>query len=152
MQKRQMGLLIDGMFSEFSRSMAVQMKKKVPNATPEQQKLMDEVAAGVQKDMRSVLNDDDMIELVVPIYQKYLTKREVVMITDFYSTPEGKAFLDKMPLVTRDAMQVGGEYGRSKSAELEQLIHQRIADFEIKLNELGGKKSRVMELKREPSN
>ncbi|HEU5403952.1 MAG TPA: DUF2059 domain-containing protein [Terriglobales bacterium] len=138
--RRQVGVALDGMFHQFSISMAAEMKKMAPNATPEQQKLMDELASGAQQDMRSVMKEDEMIELIVPIYQKYLTKQEVEMITNFYSTPEGQAFLQKMPMVMKDAMQVGGDYGRSKQPELQQLIEKRLADFKEKLKELDATK------------
>lgn len=133
--RQQVGLVLDGMSSQIGTSMSAQMKKMAPNATPRQQKLMDELAAGAQQDMRSVMKEDEMIELMVPIYQKYMTKQEVAMITNFYSTPEGQAFLKKMPMVMRDAMQAGGEYGRSKQPELEALIQKRLADFKAKLTD-----------------
>lgn len=149
---RQVGTVLDGMCRQIALSMSAEMKKMTPNATPERQKMMDEFVSGAQQDLRSVMKVDEMIELAIPIYQKHLTKQEVAMITDFYSRPEGQAFLEKMPLVVQESMQAGGDYGRSKEPELQQLLEKRLADFKSKLKEPGAKDTRVLEMKKEPNN
>lgn len=149
---RQVGTVLDGMCHQVALSISAEMKKMTPNATPEQQKMMDEFVSGAQQDLRSVMKADEMVELAVPIYQKHLTKQEVAMITDFYSRPEGQSFLEKLPLIMQESMQAGGDYGRSKEPELQQLIQKRLTDFKAKLKESGAKNTRVLEMKKEPSN
>lgn len=133
--RKQMKAAMDGMGDVMSRGMLDEMKKKVPNATPEQEKMMGEFIAGIRQDMLSVMNQDEMLELIIPVYQKHLTRQEVKMVTDFYSSPAGQAFVQKMPLVLNEAMQVGGEYGRSRQGELAKLVQARLAEFEAKVKE-----------------
>jgi hypothetical protein len=133
--RKQMKAAMDGMGDVMSRGMLDEMKKKVPNATPEQEKMMTEFVAGIRQDVLSVMNQDDLLELIIPIYQKHLTKQEVKMVTEFYSSPAGQAFVQKMPLVLSEAMQLGGDYGRSRQGELNKLLETRLAEFDAKVKE-----------------
>jgi hypothetical protein len=45
-----------------------------------------------------------MMDEMVPVYQKYLSRSEADAITAFYLTPEGQSFLHKMPVIMGDAM------------------------------------------------
>jgi hypothetical protein len=100
-------------------------KQKVPNATPEQLAKVDKLFEGIFAD----LPIDEMIDGIVPIYQKHLTRRELAAITEFYSSPAGQKILNEMPAILAESMQVGGEIGRrafsAKSAEFDK----RLADL-----------------------
>jgi hypothetical protein len=133
--RKQMKSAMDGMGDVMSRGMLDEMRKKAPNATPEQEKMMSEFIAGIRQDILSVMNQDEMLELIIPVYQKHLTRQEVKMVTDFYSSPAGQAFVQKMPIVLNEAMQVGGDYGRSRQGELNKLLQTRLAEFEAKVKE-----------------
>jgi hypothetical protein len=142
--RKTMKSAMDGMGDLMARSMLDEMKKKVPNAIPEQEKLMSELVAGMRQDMLSVMNQDDMLELIVPVYQKHLTKQEVKMVTDFYSSPAGQAFVQKIPLVLNEAMQVGADYGRTRQEQLQKLLQTRLAEFDAKIKEQKSKPSNVV--------
>ena len=133
--RKTMKAAMGGMGDVMARTMLDEMRKKVPNATPEQEKLMGEFVDGMRQDMLSVMNQDDMMELIVPVYQKHLTKQEVKMVTEFYSSPAGQAFVQKMPVVINEAMQVGADYGRSRQDQLQKLLQTRLAEFEAKVKE-----------------
>jgi hypothetical protein len=49
---------------------------------------------------------DEMLEASVPVYQKYLTKRDVDSLVVFYSSPTGKKMLAQMPAMMSDSMEV----------------------------------------------
>ena len=133
--RKTMKAAMGGMGDVMARTMLDEMRKKVPNATPEQEKLMNEFVDGMRQDMLSVMNQDEMMELIVPVYQKHLTKQEVKMITEFYSSPAGQAFVQKIPLVMNEAMQVGAEYGRSRQDQLQKLLQARLVEFDAKVKE-----------------
>lgn len=48
---------------------------------------------------------DQMIQSMVPVYQKHFTKGEIDALVTFYSTPTGQKLLQEMPAVTAEAMQ-----------------------------------------------
>lgn len=100
-------------------------KQKVPNATPEQLAKVDKLFDGLFAD----LPVEELVDAIVPIYQKHLTKKDLAAITEFYSSPAGQKILTEMPAIMSESMQAGGEIGRrmfsGKSAEFDK----RLADL-----------------------
>ncbi len=100
-------------------------KQKVPNATAEQLAKVDKLF----DDLFTDLPIDDLVEAIVPIYQKHLTKKDLAAITEFYSSPAGQKILTEMPSIMSESMQAGGDIGRrifsAKSAEFDK----RLADL-----------------------
>ena len=48
---------------------------------------------------------DEMLDLMIPVYQKYLTKVEADALVEFYSSAVGQSVLTKMPAISVEAMQ-----------------------------------------------
>lgn len=71
------------------------------------QEFWDEFATEVNKDAISQL-----INLILPIYQKHLTEADLLGIIAFYESPVGKKFAEKTPLVTQESMLAGQEWGK----------------------------------------
>ena len=55
---------------------------------------------------------DDMVTLVLPVYQKHLTEADIQAVIAFYETPAGKKFAEKTPIITQESMQVGQVWGK----------------------------------------
>jgi hypothetical protein len=53
----------------------------------------------------------DLIDLLVPIYQKHLSLDEINQLTAFYGSPIGKKFAEKTPLITQESMAAGQQWG-----------------------------------------
>jgi hypothetical protein len=70
-----------------------------------------------------------MVDAIVPIYQKHLTKADLTAITAFYSSPAGQKILAEMPAIMSESMQAGGEIGRRAFAAKSQQLDQEIAEF-----------------------
>jgi len=69
---------------------------------------------------------EDMLNLLLPVYQKHLTEDDLKAAIAFYDSSSGRQFAAKTPLIIKESMQLGQEWGR-KLAE----------DFVKKLNEKG---------------
>jgi len=69
---------------------------------------------------------EDMLNLLLPVYQKHLTEDDLIAAIAFYDSSSGRKFAAKTPLIIKESMQLGQEWGR-KLAE----------DFVKKLNEKG---------------
>lgn len=54
---------------------------------------------------------DDLTEMLVPVYNKYLTIEDLEAMIEFYSTPTGKKFARNTPMITQESMQIGQEWG-----------------------------------------
>jgi hypothetical protein len=68
-------------------------------ATPEQQKIVDNLAAKVSAAVTSQLSWENMKPLYTQVYSETFTQEEIDGLTAFYQTPTGKVFISKVPQV-----------------------------------------------------
>ncbi len=101
-------------------------KQKVPNATAEQLAKVDKLF----DDFFTDLPVDELVDAIVPIYQKHLTKKDLAAISEFYSSSAGQKILTEMPAIMSESMQAGGDIGRrifsAKSAEFDKRLAELI--------------------------
>jgi hypothetical protein len=98
-------------------------KEKVPNATPEQLAQVDKFAENLFKDMPV----GEMVDAMIPIYQKHLTKEDLDGILAFYASPIGQKLQREQPAMTQESMQVGGEIGRRRIGAMIQQMDAFVA-------------------------
>ncbi len=98
-------------------------KQKVPDATPAQLAEVERFAEGLFKDMPI----DEMIDAMVPIYQKHLTKEDLDGILAFYSSPVGQKLQREQPAMMQEGMQAGGEIGRRRLGTMMQQMDDFIS-------------------------
>jgi len=98
-------------------------KEKVPNPTPEQLAQVDNFADKLFKNMPV----DEMMEAMIPIYQKHLTKEDLDGILAFYASPIGQKLQHEQPAITQESMQAGGEIGRRRIGAMMQQMDEFIA-------------------------
>jgi uncharacterized protein len=77
------------------------MKKRHPEMTAEQLARMDRESAEIAK----TYPVDTIIEDMIPVYQKHLTKADVDAMIAFYSSPSGKKILQEMPSIMAESME-----------------------------------------------
>ena len=123
--RSQMVQVLDGMAKQMKVGAEEGFKEKVPNATPEQLAKVDKIFDG----LFASLPVDDMVDAIVPIYQKHLTKADLSAITAFYSSPAGQKILKEMPAIMAEAMQAGGQIGQKAMAAKSQELDQQLADL-----------------------
>ena len=70
---------------------------------------------------------DDMLNDMIPIYQKHLTKEDLDGILAFYASPIGQKLQREQPAMTQESMQVGGEIGRRRIGAMMQQMDDFIA-------------------------
>src|SRR5260370_8282040 len=120
--KAQMVQVMEGMQKQMRLGAEQGFKQKVPEATPEQLAKVDQMFDGLFKEMPI----DEMVDAIVPIYQKHLTKVDLAAVTAFYSSSSGHKVLKEMPPIISEAMQAVGEIGRRGCAERPQPSDQPI--------------------------
>ncbi len=96
------------------------MKKMMDTMTQTMHQLMheqyvkhqDELPADYEAKMNAMVGDmfstmpmDEMMDAMIPAYQKYLTKGDIDNLIAFYSTPTGSKILREMPAILSEAMQ-----------------------------------------------
>ena len=60
------------------------------------------------KEVRS----DELIDLVIPIYDKYYTREEIRDLTLFYQSPVGQKTIKVLPKLSAEAIDAGQEWGK----------------------------------------
>lgn len=55
----------------------------------------------------------ELTDLVVPVYARHLTMDELLAANRFYSTPEGRAIVAKLPLIMTESMNFGQIWGQA---------------------------------------
>jgi hypothetical protein len=81
-------------------------------------------------DMFKALPWDDMLDAMVPVYQKHFTKGDVDALVAFYSTPTGQKLIKELPEITAEAMQNMMPLLRKSMDTMNQRLQKEIAAME----------------------
>ena len=68
---------------------------------------------------------DELVDMLAPVYQKYLTETDLKEIIGFYQTPAGKKFAEKNPLILQESMQVGQQWGMKIGQQFQEKLKQK---------------------------
>lgn len=74
----------------------------------------------IKNKFKSKFKVEDVIRLVTPIYDKYLSTDDVKGLIVFYKTPLGQKMITVMPAMMNEAMQTGAKYGENIAIEILQ--------------------------------
>lgn len=117
--------MFDGMAKQARLGAEQAFKEKVPDATPEQLARVDSIAETLFQEF----SPDEMIDALVPIYQKHFSKSDLNAILAFYATPPGQKILTETPAIMSESMQAGGDIGRRKMSAINEKIEAQIAEM-----------------------
>lgn len=71
----------------------------------------------------------ELIEKIIPVYDKYYTIDDLKAVNAFYETPTGQKVLANMPQVVKESMEIGREWGekigKEAAAEAEQDLKKK---------------------------
>jgi hypothetical protein len=68
---------------------------------------------------------NELVEKLIPIYDKYYSAEDLKGILLFYQSPLGQRVLSTMPQVVSESMAAGQEWGRRKGEEMEKELRSR---------------------------
>lgn len=68
---------------------------------------------------------DDLTEMLIPVYQKYMTQDDLKELIKFYESPVGKKFAQSTPLITQESMQIGQQWGMKIGEEFAKKMEER---------------------------
>lgn len=75
------------------------------------------------------MNTRELVEKIIPIYDKYYSTEDIKAVNAFYETPAGQKLLSTLPQVMQEAMKVGQEWGekigRQAAEEAQQELKQK---------------------------
>jgi hypothetical protein len=57
------------------------------------------------------MDTHELIELIIPLYDKYYTVEDLKAVNAFYESPAGQKVLSSLPQIMQESMKVGQEWG-----------------------------------------
>jgi hypothetical protein len=100
------------------------MKKKMPSMTDDEFKRMDafidEFVKGI--DLNGMLDD------MIPVYQRHLTKQDVDSMLAFYETPTGQKLLREQPAMMAEGMQAMQPRMQKMMSDLMDKVEQMVSE------------------------
>ncbi len=64
---------------------------------------------GVKKEVKA----EELINLIIPIYDRNFTEADIDGLLDFYSSPIGAKFIEKTPVIFKESQEVGQIWGET---------------------------------------
>ena len=61
---------------------------------------------------RGKVRGADLIEKLLPLYDKYYSLEDLRAVNAFYSSPAGQRMIKTMPQIMQESMMIGQEWGR----------------------------------------
>lgn len=86
---------------------------------------MPSVSEEYLKELSTVMKEkvlNRMVEIKIPIYQKYLTLGDLKQIIAFYESPVGKKLATDAPLISKENLQVAEKLGREIAADIQKAL------------------------------
>jgi hypothetical protein len=121
------------MMTSTMTAMTKQMHQMTHAQLEKQLNLPPDFEARMDKMMDDMIKDfpvDELIQAMVPAYQKHLTKGDVDALTAFYSSPTGQKVLKEMPATTADAMQSASGIIQKMMAKMQDRLQNEIAQVQ----------------------
>ena len=75
--------------------------------------------------VRARMQSKELIDLLVPVYQRNLSDDDLEGLIQFYSSAAGKRYVEKQPVIFQESIQAGQEWGR-------RVMEQALADLDAK--------------------
>lgn len=99
--RSQMRVVMQQVYQQMRSMERDQIKKQQPSVSDEDIAKVDAIA----QDVLNGMSIDGLLDDMIPVYQKHLTKSDVDAMVGFYSTPTGQKILKEMPAITTEGMQ-----------------------------------------------
>jgi len=119
--RRNMSLMMDGMKQAMKQGAEQAFRERVPNPTPKQLEALN----GMVDDMMADMPLDEMVEAMVPIYRRHLSRTDVDEVIRFYSSAVGQKLLREQPQMIQEGMQAGVEIQQKRMDQMMAKIRER---------------------------
>jgi len=127
--REMMAKMIDAMSAPIHKMFHEQFLKDKDKLPPD----FEERTAKMFDDSMKSFPWDEMLESMVPVYQKHFTKGDVNALIAFYSTPTGQKLLRDMPAIMQEAMErmmpLMQKQMDSMNARMKQEVAQMMKDY-----------------------
>ncbi|HUS35446.1 MAG TPA: DUF2059 domain-containing protein [Verrucomicrobiae bacterium] len=77
----------------------------------------------------------ELIQLLVPLYDKYYTMEDLQALNAFYESPAGQKMLSTLPQITQESMKIGQAWGEEVAKRIERDVQ---TEFKVKRERRAG--------------
>ena len=117
-----MDVMIEQMKLQLKREMRRDMEAKTPHLTPLQQDRIDHTIDTVFANFPV----DELINVMVPVYQRHISKQDLDALITFYSSPTGQRILSEMPTMMTEGMQAASEVAARRIAGIRRQVDSEV--------------------------
>jgi len=117
--------MMDIMSNQLRQMVHDQVVKEAASLPPDFEARMNKKTDEMLKDLP--LNE--MLDAMIPVYQKHWTKGDVDALVAFYSTPTGQKILKEMPTTMAEAMQAVMPIMQKHMEVVMDHVHQEVAQM-----------------------
>lgn len=122
---------------EMMKQMVAAMAKPMHQSAHDQcAKDKDNLPADCEARMNKIMDDmmkqmpfDEMMDAMVPTYQKHFTKGDMDALTAFYSAPTGQKILKEMPSIMSEAMETMMPIMRRNIEHITEGVQEQVAQM-----------------------
>jgi len=76
-------------------------------------------------EMKRTMDANELVDLIVPLYDRYYTNEDIEGLLAFYRSPLGKKVVSTLPEITKESMSVGQEWGKKKALEVQEQLKSK---------------------------
>jgi hypothetical protein len=113
--------VMDNMKQIMRQSAEKAFRERVPNPTPKQLEALN----GIYDDITDI-PVDELINAIIPIYQRHLTKTDLDDLIRFYGSPVAQKMLREQPEILQESMQAGAAVQQNRMDEIKMKIAARV--------------------------
>jgi uncharacterized protein len=119
--RKMMATMMDGMQQAMKQSAERSFRERVSAPTPKQLEALN----GMVEDAVGGLPMDEMMEAMVPIYRRHLSKSDVDEMIRFFGGPVGQKLLREQPQMMQEGMRAGAAVAEKRMEEIKIKISER---------------------------
>jgi len=123
--REMMTKMVEAMSKPMHQMMHEQYLKDKDKLPPDFEERMNKIMDDYLKD----LPFDEMLQAMVPAYQKHLTKGDVDSLVAFYSSPTGQKLIKELPAISAEAMQAVMPLIRQRMDAMSQHVQDEMAQM-----------------------
>jgi uncharacterized protein len=119
--RKNMAVMMDGMRQAMKEGAEQGFRERVPDPTPQQLQALH----GMVDDMLADMPLDEMVEAIVPIYQRHLSRSDIEELIRFYSGPVGQKLVREQGPMLRESMEAGAQIQQKRMDQIMARIRER---------------------------
>jgi hypothetical protein len=119
--RRTVTLMMDGMKQAMKQGAEQSFRERVPDPSPKQL----EALHGMIDDAMGDMPMDELLQAMVPIYRRHLTKSDIEEMIRFFGGPVGQKLLREQPQMMQEGMQAGMAIQQKRMDQIMAKIKER---------------------------